>query len=190
MIGNDILYVAGLRAKVTAGGAWLKGEFDKDFGSNRTVSAGGVPTFNGNYTGWAGKVDLGYKADLANLGALTGWAQGGIGSGGATANRNFQSIAGDYRPGSIWGRFAAAWSARLSPAARSPTTNTLSNLVVLGRRQGDSGGAEQADGGTVQGYNFRRQNRQRRPAGSNRRGSNATWATSTTWTCPGRTPRT
>jgi hypothetical protein len=130
VLGNDYLYVAGLKAKVTAGPAWVKAEFAKDFGSNRTVAAG-VPTFNGNYTGWAGKLDLGVKVDMSNLGAITGWAQGGIGSGGATANRNFQAIAGDYRPGSIWGRFSSnATGAQLLGDAQAG--QTLSDLVVIG----------------------------------------------------------
>ncbi len=130
VIGNDYLYVAGLKGKVTLGGAWAKAEFAKDFGSNRTVGAAGY-TFTGNYTGWAGKIDLGYKADVSNVGALTGWAQGGIGSGGATPNRNFQAIAGDYRPGSIWGRFATGASTVLGGGSANDSAS-LSDLVVVG----------------------------------------------------------
>ncbi|MFI5350654.1 MAG: hypothetical protein ACHQ2Z_13995, partial [Elusimicrobiota bacterium] len=69
VVGNDYLYLLGLKAKWTAGGAWVKGEFDKDFGENRAVPG----TSGVNYTGTAAKLDLGYKADVSNVGALTGW---------------------------------------------------------------------------------------------------------------------
>jgi hypothetical protein len=113
VVGNDYLYVAGLKGKLTAGGAWLKAEIAKDFGNNRAINGTGVYTTAANYTGWAGKADAGIKVDLSNLGALTGWGSFGMGSGGGTTNRNFTAIAGDYRPGSIWGRF--------------PTSSALSN---------------------------------------------------------------
>lgn len=130
VVGNDYLYVAGLKGKVTAGGAWLKAEIAKDFGNNRVINGGGVYTTAANYTGWAGKADAGIKVDLSNLGALTGWGQAGIGSGGATANRNFQAIAGDYRPGSIWGRFSS--NATGAQLAGGVAPQTLSDLVVFG----------------------------------------------------------
>lgn len=132
VVANDNLYVAGLKGKLAAGPAWVKAEFAKDFGQNHgTLGADGVPTFNSNYTGWAGKLDLGAKVDLSNLGAVTGWAEGGIGSGGQTANRNFQAIAGDYRPGTIWGRFSSnATGAQL--VGNGQVGQTLTNLVVLG----------------------------------------------------------
>ena len=134
VVGNDYLYLAGLRAKVTMGGAWAKAEFDKDFGSNRTVNGAGAYTVVDNYTGWAGKIDLGYKADLANLGAVTGWAEGGVGSGGQRPGNNFQSIAGDYRPGSIYGRFAAnATGASLGNGSLGAIDNdSLGNRVIIG----------------------------------------------------------
>jgi hypothetical protein len=67
--GNDYLYVAGLKGKVTMGGAWLKAEIAKDFGTNRNVTAvTGVPTTSGNYTGMAGLLELGDKVDVANVG--------------------------------------------------------------------------------------------------------------------------
>jgi hypothetical protein len=130
VVGNDYLYLAGLKGKVTIGGAWLKAEFDKDFGSNRTYNGAGVSTFNGNYTGMAAKADAGYKADLG-VGALTGWGQYGIGSGGSSANRSFQAIAGDYRPGGIFGRFIAAGSVP-GLSASAGFGSTLTNLQVVG----------------------------------------------------------
>ena len=133
VVGNDYLYVAGLKAKVTMGGAWLKGEFDKDFGTNRTVpnTAGGrnIYALSGNYTGMAAKLDAGAKVDTL-VGAVTGWGQYGIGSGGANGNRAFQAIAGDYRPGGIYGRFLA--SNQLGGGFNLGFASTLSNLQVIG----------------------------------------------------------
>ncbi len=123
----DNLYVVGLKGKATMGGAWAKAEVAKDFGELRPNGVTG----NTNYSGWAGLADLGYKLDLSNVGALTGWAEGGVGSGGA-ANHTFTAIAGDYRPGSIYGRFAAGSSAVLNNANTSLGTNTLADRVVFG----------------------------------------------------------
>lgn len=137
VVADDILYLAGLRGKVTMGGAWLSGEFDKDFGQNRTMGTNNTYATTGNYTGWAGKVNAGVKADLNNLGAITGWGEAGIGSGGQTTNRNFTSIAGDYRPGGIWGRFASTSGGTdfLGSAASANAIGdgaSLSNLFVTG----------------------------------------------------------
>ncbi|MDE2512011.1 MAG: hypothetical protein KGL74_12885 [Elusimicrobia bacterium] len=133
VLGNDRLYVAGLKGKVTMGGAWLKGEFAKDFGQNRTLIGGNYPYATAlNYTGWAAKLNGGVKVDLDNLGALTGWGEAGVGSGGATSNRNFQAIAGDYRPGGIYGRFGTGASAALGSTSGAVDTNTLSNRVIFG----------------------------------------------------------
>ncbi|HXS99387.1 MAG TPA: hypothetical protein VN915_01815 [Elusimicrobiota bacterium] len=138
VVANDHLYVAGLKGKVTAGIAWLKAEVAKDFGQNRTVPGTGGSVYGtvANYTGWAGKLDLGAKVDLSSLGAVTGWGEAGIGSGGATGNRNFQAIAGDYRPGQIWGRFltsaAATFAGGAAGQGNGADNTTLSDLVVLG----------------------------------------------------------
>ena len=123
VVGDDELFVAGLKGKVTMGGGWLKAEFDKDFGANRVVG------FDGNYTGWAGKLDGGYKADVGSMGALTGWGQYALGSGGSTTNRNFTAIAGDYRPGGIYGRFLASGQ---NGASTFGQASTLSDLQVIG----------------------------------------------------------
>ena len=133
VVGNDYLYLAGLKAKVSAAGAWLKAEFDKNFGANRTVPGNnrGVYGTTANYTGWEGKVDLGVKVS-----ALTLWAQGGVGSGGTTPGQIFQSIAGDYRPGSIYGRFAANANSLSSVGSGSPVgsldNGSLGNRVIIG----------------------------------------------------------
>ena len=133
VVGNDNLYVAGLKAKATLGIAWLKAEIAKDFGQMRTTTAGNPYAFTGNYTGWAAKVNLGAKVDLNNLGAVTGWGEAGIGSGGKNTNRNFQAIAGDYRPGGIYGRFGTGASQALGNGAPANLDgNTLSNRVIVG----------------------------------------------------------
>jgi hypothetical protein len=131
VVGNDYLYVAGVKGKATFGGGWVKAEADKDFGSNRTVPGVGGSVYGtaANYTGWAGKVNAGYKADLG-VGALTGWGEYALGSGGATTNRNFTAIAGDYRPGGIYGRFLAAGFGNLGNGLAEGST--LSNLQVIG----------------------------------------------------------
>lgn len=134
VIGNDHLYIAGLKAKLAMGGAWVAAEIAKDFGDNRTVTTNGAYTFAGNYTGWAGKLDAGYKADLQDIGALAGWGEIGVGSGGQTANRNFTAIAGDYRPGGIYGRFwSGANTTKLGNGSLGNLDNgTLSNRVIVG----------------------------------------------------------
>lgn len=129
VIGEDYRYVLGFRGKWKSGGAWASAEIDKNFGARRIVAAAGPYSAVGNYTGWAGKANGGYKADL-ELGVLAGWLEAGIGSGGQTLNRNFTPIAGDYRPGSIAGRFAS-----VAPVAGAPTAvdeGSLSNRVVFG----------------------------------------------------------
>jgi hypothetical protein len=133
VIANDHLWVAGVKGKWTMGGAWAKAEVAKDFGENRTI-AGGAYSFTGNYTGWAAKLDGGYKADLTNVAALTGWGEAAVGSGGQTSNRNFTAIASDYRPGSIAGRF---WSGSADPIGAGTTAaadpdNGLANRVIFG----------------------------------------------------------
>lgn len=139
VVANDKLYVAGLKAKATMGGAWLKAEIAKNFGQNRTgVAADGSYAFTGNYTGWAAKANGGMKVDLDNIGALTGWGEAGIGSGAdnnsGNNNRAFQAIAGDYRPGGIYGRFGTgATTAQLGNSVNATyNTNTLSNRVIIG----------------------------------------------------------
>jgi hypothetical protein len=155
---NDYLYVAGLKGKLTAGPAWVKAEIAKDFGSNRTVNPGtGNNVIAANYTGWAGKADAGVKVDLSNLGAVTGWGEFGIGSGGASTNRNFQAIAGDYRPGSIWGRFGAGASGAGFAGGTVNTTNTLSNLVVAGAGAKFTPAALSKLTAGISVWNFRRQ---------------------------------
>lgn len=112
---NDFLWVAGLKGKVTMEGAWVALEYAKNFGQNRAQgTAMAAPAFapaTRSYTGWAVKLDAGYKAELSGLGTLNPWLHWGFGSGDGSPNdarnSNFTPIASDYRPGAIYGRFHA-----------------------------------------------------------------------------------
>jgi len=139
---NDYLWVAGAKAKWTAGGLWVKGEVDKNFGEDRNLttpflSATGPITPFDNYTGWAFLINAGYKADLAGFGGVTPWAELGDGSGGTKPGNTFQAIAGDYRPGGIYGLFAPGSPVTLGSggniAAFPPlSSNTLGNRFIWG----------------------------------------------------------
>lgn len=107
---NTNLYVAGLKAKVMAGGFSGHAEIAKNFGDDRsTFLNGGLGPQSGRYTGYALLLKGGYKADVADVAALNPWAEFGVGSGDANfahaGNGNFQSINTDHRPGGIYGRF-------------------------------------------------------------------------------------
>lgn len=110
--GNDLLYVAGLKGKVSAGPVWVKAEFAKDFGTNRSgsqaVPQSQQPSTSANYDGWALKADVGAKADLG-MATITPWGEFAEGSGGSHDNKNFgfASINPDYRPGGIYGYFSS-----------------------------------------------------------------------------------
>jgi hypothetical protein len=114
---NDNLWVAGLKGKWSAGGLWTSAEFAKNFGENRGSTAAKLAAAR-NYVGWAAKLDGGYKADMGGVGAVQAWGHFGYGSGDGDANSShnngFVAINGDYRPGSIYGRFANAQGAPLA----------------------------------------------------------------------------
>jgi hypothetical protein len=107
---NDNLWITGIKGKMTMGAAWLGGEFAKNWGENRFAPA--AASFNGDrhYKGWAAMLDAGAKADVSGVGALTGWGKFGYGSGdgdaSASGNNAFTAIQGDFRPGTIYGRFS------------------------------------------------------------------------------------
>ncbi|HVA67534.1 MAG TPA: hypothetical protein VNK24_11540 [Elusimicrobiota bacterium] len=129
-VSNDNLYVAGIRGKYMAQGATLAGEYDQNFGTNRVAGAPG----SAGYDGWALKVDLGYKADLAAA-SVSPWAEFTDLSGGNGLNRYFTPINTDYRPGGIYGLFAgyAGASAALGGAGLGlGTSNQIGNQVIWG----------------------------------------------------------
>lgn len=144
---NDYLWVTGLKGKWTMGGLWTAAEFAKNFGSNRGSTAVKNAAAR-SYVGWAAKLDGGYKADVSGIGALQGWGHFGYGSGDGDANsghnNGFVAINGDYRPGSIYGRFSAGQGAPgpFGVALGVPAINgavnpfagngTLTNRVIWG----------------------------------------------------------
>lgn len=136
---NDRLYVVGAKAKAMLGqAAWVGGEIAKNFGDNRLQN---VTNFASRYTGWMAKVDAGMKAELAGLGAVAPWVHLGYGTGQGDLNSNqnnaFTAINGDYRPGTIMGRFSVLGAEQLGGAigafgANGVSNNTLSNRKIWG----------------------------------------------------------
>ena len=76
----------------------------------------GTPVISNNaaaaYEGYAWKIDANYKADIEGIASFTPWTTlaWGTGRGNTSENKNegFHSINGDFRPGDIYGRFAAS----------------------------------------------------------------------------------
>jgi hypothetical protein len=137
---NDNLWVVGAKGKVSMGMAWLTGEFAKNFGENRAQNAADQGPASKSYTGWAGKVDLGAKVETP-IGGVAPWAHVGYGSGDGSPNDGnnsaFTAISPDYRPGSIYGRFAVAPTAGAATLASGVTgagvaSNSLSNRAIWG----------------------------------------------------------
>jgi hypothetical protein len=139
---NTNLYVAGLKAKVMAGGFSGHAEIAKNFGDDRTTFAHPVTAgvndgpHSGRFTGYALLLKGGYKADIADVAAVNPWAEFGMGSGDANfahaGNGNFQSINTDYRPGGIYGRFDTGSVIVLGGSANAIASNGLSNRVIWG----------------------------------------------------------
>ncbi len=140
---NTNLYVAGVKAKVTAGGFSGHAEFAKNFGDDRvTFVNGGVGPQSGRFTGYALLLKGGYKADIADVAAVNPWLELGMGSGDANfahaGNGNFQSINTDYRPGAIYGRFdqtagvVLGQSVTTGGTSNGSASNGLSNRVIWG----------------------------------------------------------
>lgn len=139
---NTNLYVAGLKAKVMAGGFSGSAEFAKNFGDDRsTFVNGGLGPQSGRFTGYALQLKGGYKADIADVAAFNPWAEFGMGTGDANyahaGNGVFQSINTDYRPGGIYGRFDQTAGVVLAQGLTSgvngsAASNGLSNRVIWG----------------------------------------------------------
>jgi hypothetical protein len=139
---NDNLWVAGVKAKVATGGFTGSVEVAKNFGEDRTTyatAAGGARSVN--YKGYAVQLKAGYKLDLSDVGAVNPWGEFGMGTGDsnfdASGNNTFTSIATDYRPGGIYGRFDNGAALELANGgtgngANSFSSNGLSNRVIWG----------------------------------------------------------
>ncbi len=140
---NDNLWVAGVKAKVTTGGLSASLELAKNFGENRsgqTTNGALDPSF-ANYKGYAIQAKAGYKLDMGGVGAINPWGEYGLGTGDSNFNSNgnntFTSIATDYRPGGIYGRFDNGAALVLGAAgggatAFSGASNGLSNRIIYG----------------------------------------------------------
>jgi len=136
---NDNLYIADVKVKGKAAGAYGSVELGYNFGENRT-NATVPPQGSARYDGKAILADLGYKADLEGVGAFNPWAEFGFGSGNGTTNaknhnEDFQTIATDYRPGAIYGRFDKFATAQLGSVVAGNTNaagNGLTNRKLWG----------------------------------------------------------
>lgn len=138
---NDFLYVYGVKLRGEAMGGWFNLDLAKNSGQDRTTLAGAADGFSaasGNYIGTAMLLDVGYNAEIANVGGFTPWANFGWGSGrssnGEESNENFTAIAPDYRPGVINRRFNGAGAINLGANAPGGGVGTvgLGNRVVWG----------------------------------------------------------
>jgi hypothetical protein len=125
----DNLYVAGLKARVSGGGFWWRGEFAQNFGENRinSVTVGTAPA--SNYMGWAVLTNVGWKYESESSGMFSVWGEFGMGTGRSNTrekhNDGFVSINSDYRPGSIYGRFAANGASNVSLGAFTPNSASV-----------------------------------------------------------------
>ncbi len=143
---NDNLYLVGYRMKLNGMGFWLKGEFDQNFGDNRGAATPNTQPA-AHYEGWATSGNVGWRGESDNAGMLSFWGEGDIGSGRQNSRSNvndgFAAINPDFRPGSVWGRFAsnnafAGLGSNVAGVALEPgnTTvgdnNSLSNRVIWG----------------------------------------------------------
>lgn len=134
---NSNLYVAGIKAKIAAGGFSAHAEIAKNFGDDRvTFANGGLGPQSGRYTGYAVLGKLGYKADIADVAAVNPWGEFGMGSGDANyahaGNGNFQSVNTDYRPGGIYGRFDRTAAVTLFNNTANTSSDGLNNRVIWG----------------------------------------------------------
>lgn len=140
---NTNLYVAGLKAKITAGGLDAHAEIAKNFGDDRTTFAnGGVGPQSGRYTGYALLGKVSYTADIQDVASVKPWGKFGMGSGDANfahaGNGNFQSINTDFRPGGVYGRFDSGAGVSLAQGVTvggsgiNAASNGLTNRVIYG----------------------------------------------------------
>jgi len=129
---NTNLWVAGVKAKFTAGGLTASAELAKNFGEDRTTAQ------NSNFKGYAVLGKAAFKLDLQDLGAITPWGEFGWGTGDSNGvyagNRTFQAINTDYRPGGIYGRFDNGSAVPLGGAVGTfgASSNGLANRLITG----------------------------------------------------------
>ncbi len=128
---NTNLWVAGVKAKVTAGGLSASAELAKNMGEDRTTAE------NTSYKGWALLAKAAYKLDLSNVGMISPWGEFGYGTGDSNGtyqgNNNFQSINTDYRPGGIYGRFDSGAAITLGNGTTSGSNGTIASNGLTNR---------------------------------------------------------
>jgi hypothetical protein len=140
---NDNLWVLGVKLHGEAMGGWANATIAANAGQDRTTLAGGGCGSRGclantsSYSGKALLVDVGWKAEVANVGGFTPWGNFGWGSGRGSnienKNEGFTSIASDYRPGIINGRFNTASMLDMTTGnGNSVSSNGLNNRVIWG----------------------------------------------------------
>ncbi|MDO8757101.1 MAG: hypothetical protein Q7J64_03735 [Elusimicrobiota bacterium] len=139
---NTNLWVAGLKAKIAAGGFTGSAEFAKNFGEDRTTFAGQpLGAQSTQFKGYAIQLKAGYKLDLDSVGAINPWGEYGMGTGDSNfqfaGNNTFQAINTAYNPGGIYGRFDAGAAIALAGNANgngagSLAANGLSNRIIWG----------------------------------------------------------
>lgn len=129
----DMLYVVGTKIKLAGMGLWWRGEYDQNFGDERLKPASINQLPAAHYAGYAFLTNAGYKYESESAGMASIWGEFALGSGRQNTRENsddgFQSINSDYRPGSIYGRFAA----------NAVSGVALGNAVAAGGPTGTSG---------------------------------------------------
>ncbi|PCI34838.1 MAG: hypothetical protein COB53_11585 [Elusimicrobia bacterium] len=169
---NDNLYTYGLKLAGESDWGWFSAEFAKQSGECRSAAAGRCGTeaaaaHAANYTGHAFLAELGFNADVANVGGISPWASFGLGTGQSDSlsgtQDGFQSVASDWRPGVINRRFSGAGAGAGSDVlgggvgAGGSTTTGLSNRVVYGIGTNFTPAAMDQLTVGVQAWDFRRQ---------------------------------
>lgn len=135
---NDNLWLYGLKLRGEGMGGWISATLAANGGTNRrTAAALGVgapviPVTSANYIGKALLLDMGYKLDVADIGGFTPWATFGWGSGrhstAENKNQDFRTIASDFRPGVIYGRFNGAGALALGGATATGGVGTYDGV--------------------------------------------------------------
>jgi hypothetical protein len=144
---NDNLYVYGVKLRGEAAGGWLSVDLAANGGrdslsgpANATAAGDGCPqegcyAGTASYTGYGALLDVGYNAEVANVGGFTPWGTFGYGSGRASnqenTNETFTTPMSDFRPGVINRRFPGTLS---SVALGSAYTNASNGATGVGTR--------------------------------------------------------
>ena len=137
---NDNLYVYGIKLRGEAAGGWISIDLVKNSGDDRlsgpavgcvvnVVCAAGTA----KYAGFGGLIDVGYNAEIPDLGGFTPWGTFGYGSGRSSTheaqNENFTVIASDFRPGVFNRKFSGGGAANLGSAYQNNATGSSADCA-------------------------------------------------------------